>query len=223
MPLGSTIAPYLPFLRRYARALCGDQPSGDALVLALLESALSDALLRAQLKGGRIELYRSLGAFVTSGSVRIASSEDQLHELRRTMSRIATYGVEAELLSPAERFDRFAEATAICRGLLDGGPVTVSGRWWSVRDAVNDPPPVQARLPLLLGGSGERRTIPLVARYADAVTVAYTPGTSKVQDVAGNLAAGYGATAVDSNDTANAAPSTPAYVSPAANGWVSAL
>jgi len=70
--------------------------------------------------------------------------------------------------SVGERLDRLAEAAAICRALLDGGPVTVEGRWWSAAGAVNDPPPLQARLPLLVGGSGERRTLPIVARYADA-------------------------------------------------------
>ena len=66
-----------------------------------------------------------------------------------------------------ERLDRLEEAARICRGLLDGERVTVAGRWFSVEGATNDPPPVQARMPLVIGGSGERRTLPIVARYAD--------------------------------------------------------
>jgi hypothetical protein len=52
MPLGTEIASHLPFLRRYARALTGDQQAGDGLVRSLLETALSQPELRASLSGG---------------------------------------------------------------------------------------------------------------------------------------------------------------------------
>lgn len=66
-----------------------------------------------------------------------------------------------------KRIDRFAEAAAICRGLLDGEAVTIDGNWFSTVGARNDPPPVQKRLPLAIGGSGEKRTLRIVATYAD--------------------------------------------------------
>jgi len=65
------------------------------------------------------------------------------------------------------RIDRFAEAARICRGLLDGDAVTVDGEWFTALGARNDPPPVQARLPLVVGGSGEKRTLRIVAETAD--------------------------------------------------------
>lgn len=66
-----------------------------------------------------------------------------------------------------QRLDRLADAAAICRGLLDGSSVTHAGHWFSAVDARNDPAPVQPRLPLAIGGSGEKRTLRIVAQYAD--------------------------------------------------------
>ena len=42
MSISNAIAPHIPFLRRFARALCGTQASGDAYVAAALEAILAD-------------------------------------------------------------------------------------------------------------------------------------------------------------------------------------
>jgi alkanesulfonate monooxygenase SsuD/methylene tetrahydromethanopterin reductase-like flavin-dependent oxidoreductase (luciferase family) len=74
-----------------------------------------------------------------------------------------------------ERLDRFDEQSAAVRALLDAaGPVTTDGTWVHLDRAVNDPPPV-GRLPLMLGGSGEKRTLRIVARDADAWNGEGTP------------------------------------------------
>jgi alkanesulfonate monooxygenase SsuD/methylene tetrahydromethanopterin reductase-like flavin-dependent oxidoreductase (luciferase family) len=66
-----------------------------------------------------------------------------------------------------ERLDRLAEAVPLIRRLLDGERVTAKGRFYEFRDAVVAPRPVQPRIPVLIGGSGPTKTLPLVARHAD--------------------------------------------------------
>jgi len=67
-----------------------------------------------------------------------------------------------------ERLDRLEEAVPILRRLLDGEVVSHEGRFYTLHDAVCAPVPVQARLPILVGGSGLRKTLRTVARHADA-------------------------------------------------------
>lgn len=69
--------------------------------------------------------------------------------------------------SLGERLDRLEEAALISRQMLDGEAATLDGRWLTADAVRNEPPPLQERLPLLIGGSGEKRTLPIVARTAD--------------------------------------------------------
>jgi alkanesulfonate monooxygenase SsuD/methylene tetrahydromethanopterin reductase-like flavin-dependent oxidoreductase (luciferase family) len=59
----------------------------------------------------------------------------------------------------------------ILRGMLRGETPTAKGQRYHTRAVRNEPPPIQARLPLLIGGGGEQVTLKLVARYADANNV----------------------------------------------------
>ena len=76
------------------------------------------------------------------------------------------FGIELGTLT--ERFDRFEEACEIIKGLLTQELTTFSGRYYSLAEARNNPPGIQKpHPPICIGGQGERRTLPLVARYAD--------------------------------------------------------
>jgi F420-dependent oxidoreductase-like protein len=76
----------------------------------------------------------------------------------------AAYGIHFG--STGQRLDRLEEACQVIRGLRDRDRVTFHGQHYHLEDASMDPKPV-GRLPLLVGGGGERRTIPIAARYAD--------------------------------------------------------
>jgi alkanesulfonate monooxygenase SsuD/methylene tetrahydromethanopterin reductase-like flavin-dependent oxidoreductase (luciferase family) len=69
--------------------------------------------------------------------------------------------------TPGQRMDWFDESIGIIRALLNGETITHDGPRYRTRDLVVNPPPVQTRLPILIGGSGERKTLRTVANYAD--------------------------------------------------------
>jgi F420-dependent oxidoreductase-like protein len=83
------------------------------------------------------------------------------------------YGVEFN--SFRWRFDRLEEACQIISGLQANQRTSFSGNHYSLDNAPLDPKPVQSPLPLLIGGGGEKRTLPIVARYAQEWNVWGTP------------------------------------------------
>lgn len=69
--------------------------------------------------------------------------------------------------SVGARLDRLAEAAPLIRRLLDGETVTHRGSYYAIDAARQSPTPVQRHLPLLIGGSGKKKTTRLVAMFAD--------------------------------------------------------
>jgi F420-dependent oxidoreductase-like protein len=79
------------------------------------------------------------------------------------------YGIEAWGSGFGERLDRLDESVMLLRRLLDGERIADhAGRFYRMHDALVEPRPVQTRLPILIGGSGPKKTLRTTARYADA-------------------------------------------------------
>ena len=70
-----------------------------------------------------------------------------------------------------ERLRWLGEAVPVMRGMLDGTEPSAKGDHYHAKGVRNLPAPVQAHLPICIGGGGEQVTLKLVARYGDANNV----------------------------------------------------
>jgi len=142
---------------------------GDMLECWSVLSALAGLVPRVQ-----------LGSLVSSVTYRhpavlanIAAAVDQISGGRLTLgvgagwqlNEHAAYGLE--LGTVRERLDRFEEAVQVLRSLLGEPRTTFAGHYFQLTDAPNQPRPARGRLPLLIGGGGEKRTMRIAAQYAD--------------------------------------------------------
>ncbi len=113
MPNTTAVAQYLPFLRRYARALTGNQTSGDAYVAAALEALIADRSLIDEKEGTRAALYRLFTKIWNSVSVNAetAAAEGSLPGEHK-LGNITPLPRQAFLLVALEGFSE-AEAARI--------------------------------------------------------------------------------------------------------------
>ena len=71
-----------------------------------------------------------------------------------------------------DRFEKLEEGLQIAKSMFVNHTTTFDGKWFKVTDAFNQPAPVQAGgPPILIGGSGPKKTLRMVAQYGDACNV----------------------------------------------------
>ncbi len=87
------------------------------------------------------------------------------------MNEYQAYGIP---FPPAgERLDLLEESVQCVRGLLRNETTSFEGRYFTLTDARCEPRPVQAELPIWIGGGGEKRTLRIAARWADGWNVPF--------------------------------------------------
>ncbi|HTJ59541.1 MAG TPA: response regulator [Devosiaceae bacterium] len=107
MTLSMRIAPHLPYLRRFARAVTGSQTSGDAYVAAVLEALIADTSIFPETSSDRIALYRLFSRLFASSNVHIPTPSSSFAWEKRAASNLATLREvprEAFLLVAVEGF-----------------------------------------------------------------------------------------------------------------------
>ena len=106
MSLGQDLAPHLPFLRRYARALTGSQGHGDAFVRATLEAIVASPADFPRDVDPRLGLYRTFHAIWSSANIEDdlddAESDDPEMIAQRRLARITPLSRQALLLTAME-------------------------------------------------------------------------------------------------------------------------
>jgi F420-dependent oxidoreductase-like protein len=131
-----------------------------------------------------------LGSLVSGNTYRhpavltnIATAVDHISEGRVVLGLGAgwqenehlAYGIP--FYDTRERLERLDEACQLILALFGSERANFKGRYYELHDAPLLPKPVQRRLPLLIGGGGERVTLRIAARYADEWNVWGTPET----------------------------------------------
>lgn len=104
-PVSAAVATHLPYLRRYARALTGNQTSGDRYALSTLETVLADPSIVATADNHRVALFSVLHAVWSSTGAPVAEADSRISAAAQIhLSRLTPNSREALLLHTLEGF-----------------------------------------------------------------------------------------------------------------------
>jgi DNA-directed RNA polymerase specialized sigma24 family protein len=167
MGLAAGIAPHLPFLRRFSRALTGSQHSGDAYVAAVLETLIADPAKFVTEPNMRVSLYRTFCHLWQSISLNLRKPEsgpDWEVQAQRQLANIDPKARQAFLLMAVEGFTRAEIATIMdlkltgVQELIDEASQTIVAQVATDVMIIEDEPIIAMDLEALLESLGHRVT-----------------------------------------------------------------
>jgi alkanesulfonate monooxygenase SsuD/methylene tetrahydromethanopterin reductase-like flavin-dependent oxidoreductase (luciferase family) len=177
------------FFYSFARYGAGDEP------IAALEAETTLAAMAATTSRVRLGVLVECATFRHPALVaKAAATTDQLSGGRVDVGLGAGWFEEEfgafgyAFGTIGERFDALEDALAITSGLFDGAdPLTHEGRVWSLRDGRLTPPPVQAPIPVWVGGKGGPRLLRAAARWASGWNTVWRMAPAAYADALGGV------------------------------------
>jgi F420-dependent oxidoreductase-like protein len=153
----------------------GDQPMLEAYtLLGALAARTTTAQLGTLVTGVTYRNPAMLAKIITT--LDIISKGRAILGIGAAWHDIEHEGLGFDFPGVKERMDRLEEAVQICRAMFKDDHATFEGRYYSIKDARNLPRPIQPGGPkIMIGGGGEKRTLKLVAQYADQCNVTGDP------------------------------------------------
>ena len=163
MSITSLVAPQLSYLRRYARALSGNQTSGDAYVVAMLEALVADPALFDHDVEPRVAIYRLFSSIWNSMPLNGESETgEQASKAERRIEAITPLPRQAFLLTAVEGFTAaqaasvLSVAPAAFSELIDRAGREIGAQMASTVLIIEDEPIIALDLEALVAGLGHR-------------------------------------------------------------------
>jgi DNA-directed RNA polymerase specialized sigma24 family protein len=167
MTLASRIAPHLPYLRRFSRAVTGSQTSGDAYVAASLEALIADTSVFPETGSDRVSLYKLFSTLFSSSAVRVPEPTSGFAwEVRaaRNLANLAPRPRQAFLLIAVEGFSAEEAAEILSTtpeqfsDLLDEASQDISRQVATDIMIIEDEPLIAMDIEQMVEGLGHRDT-----------------------------------------------------------------
>jgi F420-dependent oxidoreductase-like protein len=138
---------------------------GNAILAAL--AARTSSVNLSLLVGATTYRNPALHAKVTT-TLDVISGGRAIHGIGAgwNVDEATAYGYDFPSLRV--RFERLEDHLKIARAMFTQERATYEGKHHSVHEAFNNPKPIRGDIPIMIGGSGERKTLRMVAQYADA-------------------------------------------------------